>query len=261
MKTTLNTSLISINTRILPDEEIKKLIRIAQQDDSPKANQAIEEILNTNVRLILNCIQKIYTTEDIDDLFQVGCIGLIKAIKNFDFTYDVKFNTYAVPAITNEIRRYLRTAPIIHVNHHIRENGASIQKAISTLTQTLNREPTLDEIAEAVDMPTAQVQTTLHTLMCSNPLSLDEPIKPNKGDFEPELADTIESTYTEQDMIVYISLQQAMEKLTDQERRIIYLLATLGLKQKEAAHIMGVSQAHVSRIYNTAIRKIKKEIL
>lgn len=77
MKTTLNTSLISINTRILPDEEIKKLIRIAQQDDSPKANQAIEEILNTNVRLILNCIQKIYTTEDIDDLFQVGCIGLI----------------------------------------------------------------------------------------------------------------------------------------------------------------------------------------
>ncbi len=220
---------------------------------------ARDELIKGNLRLVLSVIQSFACRgENPDDLFQVGCIGLIKAVDNFDLSLDVKFSTYAVPMILGEIRRYLRDNNSIRVSRSLRDLAYKALQAREALSSRLSREPTVDEIAAETGCPRGDVVTALEAI--ADPVSLYEPVYSDGGDSIYVLDQIPDTINTDENWLTGIALNEAISHLTDREKRILLLRFYRGRTQTEVSDEIGISQAQVSRLEKGALEKIKKEL-
>ncbi|PAB58837.1 RNA polymerase sporulation sigma factor SigG [Anaeromicrobium sediminis] len=247
-----------VNTSKLPvltNNEMKKLFgRIHAGDLSAR-----EEFIRGNLRLVLSVIQRFNNRgEHVDDLFQVGCIGLIKAIDNFDLSHNVRFSTYAVPMIIGEIRRYLRDNNSIRVSRSLRDTA---YKALQVRDQLINKnakEPTVTEIARVLDMPREDVVFALDAIQ--DPISLFEPIYHDSGDAIFVMDQVSDEKSEDEIWLEGIALREALRKLNNREKHILTLRFFEGRTQMEVADEIGISQAQVSRLEKTALKHMKKYI-
>ncbi len=221
---------------------------------------ARNELITGNLRLVLSVVQKFSNRgENMDDLFQVGCLGLMKAIDRFDLTLQVQFSTYAVPMIIGEIRRYLRDNSSIRISRSLRDNA---YKALAVKEKYLSenqREPSMDEIAKSIGLPREEVVFALDAI--SDPVSLYEPVF-SDGNGEPlYVMDQVRDTKnTDESWLERLSINDAVKKLSPRDRKILSLRFYNGKTQMEVAREIGISQAQVSRLEKTALEKIKQEI-
>lgn len=219
---------------------------------------AREELINGNLRLVLSVIQRFAGRgESPDDLFQVGCIGLIKAIDNFDITQPVKFSTYAVPMIQGELRRYLRDNSPIRVSRSIRDLAYRAMQARERLTAKSGKEPTIEEIAKEIGAERPEVVIALEAI--SEPISLYEPVFSESGDTIYVL-DQLGDHNDDDNWLDEISLKEAIRQLGPREKHILNLRFFRGKTQVEVAKEIGISQAQVSRLEKGALQKIKNRI-
>ena len=247
-----------VNTAKLPilknDEKQALFERILQGDKAAR-----QEYIYGNLRLVLSVIQRFSNRgENIDDVFQVGCIGLIKAIDNFDLSHGVKFSTYAVPMIIGEIRRYLRDNNSIRVSRSLRDIAYKALMAKEKLINQNSKEPTIEEIAKELGIDRADVVFALDAIQ--EPVSLFEPVYNDGADalfVMDQVADTknIDTTWLEN-----ISLSEAMKRLNDREAHILTLRFFEGKTQMEVSEEIGISQAQVSRLEKNALKNMKKYI-
>ena len=250
--------LCGINTAQIPvldNREMRELFtRLENGDTSVK-----EQLINGNLKLVLSIVQRFVNRADnMDDLFQIGCIGLIKAVDHFDLSHGVRFSTYAVPMIMGEIKRYLRDNQMIRVSRGTRENAVRILKEKERLTHRWQREPTMTELAEAMKMPEKEVSECLEALQ--SVASLFDPVYNNDGD-AMELIDQIRDEHNETDKISSIlSLRQGMKKLSRKEHEVIRKRYYQGQTQTEIARELGISQAQVSRLEKSALGVLKKSL-
>ncbi len=220
--------------------------------------QAREDLINGNLRLVLSVIQRFSGRgENADDLFQVGCIGLIKAIDNFDITQPVKFSTYAVPMIQGELRRYLRDNTPVRVSRSIRDLAYRAMMAKEQLTAKYGNEPTVEAVAKEIGVSRQEVVIALEAI--SEPISLYEPVFSESGDTIYVL-DQIGDHNDDDNWLDEISLKEAMHQLGQREKRILGLRFFRGKTQIEVAKEIGISQAQVSRLEKGALQKIKNRI-
>jgi RNA polymerase sporulation-specific sigma factor len=258
MKMALNkVEICGVNTTKLPilkPEEKAELWDRLQNGDIQARNQYIYG----NLRLVLSVIQRFSGRgENADDLFQVGCIGLIKAINNFDTSHNVKFSTYAVPMIIGEIRRYLRDYNSIRVSRSIRDTAYKALQAKERLTSEKNREPTVEEIAKELNVKKEDIILALDAIQ--DPVSLFEPVYHDGGSDALFVMDQVsDSKNTDISWIENIVLSEAMNKLSDREKHIIELRFFEGRTQMEVADEIGISQAQVSRLEKNALKNMKK---
>ena len=233
-----------INTsklKVLKNEEMLELMKRMRQGD----DRAREQLIEGNLRLVLSVIQKfVGRGENPDDLFQVGCIGLLKAVKNFDETKMVRFSTYGVPMIAGEIRRYLRDNSSIRVSRSVRDTAYRVLQCKEKMISEQQKEPTMEEIAEKLEIPVEDVIFAMDAITA--PVSLFEPVYSDGGD-----------PLTVMDQI---DLREAVGKLSDREKRILALRFFDGKTQMEVASEVGISQAQVSRLEKTALGAIRKSI-
>ncbi len=238
---------------VLKNEEMRKLFRNLQAGD----RSAREKLVKGNLRLVLSVIQRFNNRgENVDDLFQVGCIGLMKAIDNFDLSQNVKFSTYAVPMIIGEIRRYLRDNNPIRVSRSLRDIAYKALQVRDTLTNRHSREPTVQEISNVLNVPKEDVVFALDAIQ--DPVSLFEPVYQDGGDpifVMDQLSDekSKDVHWDEQ-----IALKEAMERLNDREKMILSMRFFEGKTQMEVADEIGISQAQVSRLEKAAIHQMNK---
>lgn len=248
-----------INTaelKVLSAEESRSLLLKAKHGD----DAARDALIRGNLRLVLSVIQRFAGRgENMDDLFQVGCIGLIKAIQNFDTSLDVRFSTYGVPMIAGEIRRYLRDNSPIRVPRSTRDTAFRVLQEKEVLTSSLGREPTIDEIAKALSLQRQEVVFALDAI--SDPVSLYEPIYNDGGENLCVMDQLGDNKNTDERWLEQIALHSAISTLGVRERRILSLRFYDGRTQAEVAKEIGISQAQVSRLEKSAIHKIKKEIV
>ncbi len=247
-----------VNTSELPvltNSHMRKLFDKIKQGD----NGAREEFIQGNLRLVLSVIQRFNNRgEHVDDLFQVGCIGLIKAIDNFDLSQNVRFSTYAVPMIIGEIRRYLRDNNAIRVSRSLRDTA---YKALQVRDQLINKngkEPTITEIAEQLNVPREEIVFALDAIQ--DPVSLFEPIYHDSGDAIFVMDQVSDEKSEDETWIDSIALNEAMRRLNDREKLILSLRFFDGRTQMEVADEIGISQAQVSRLEKTALKHMKKYI-
>lgn len=244
-----------VNTAKLPllsDAEKDALFDRIEQGDMA----AREAFIKGNLRLVLSVIQRFSNSnENPDDLFQVGCIGLIKAIDNFDRSLDVKFSTYAVPMILGECRRYLRDNNSIRVSRSLRDIAYKAIYAKDALLKKLDREPTIDEIAKEIDFTPEEIANALDAI--STPVSLYEPVFQEGGDTLYIVDQLSDKKNKEETWIENISLKEAMKKLNEREYNILKLRFFEGKTQTEVASEISISQAQVSRIEKSAIKSLK----
>ena len=244
-----------VNTAKLPlltDEEKDALFDRMEQGDMA----ARETFIKGNLRLVLSVIQRFSNSnENPDDLFQVGCIGLIKAIDNFDRSLDVKFSTYAVPMILGECRRYLRDNNSIRVSRSLRDIAYKSIYAKDALLKKLDREPTIDEIAKEIDITPEEIVSALDAI--STPVSLYEPVYQEGGDTLYIVDQLSDKKNREENWVEDISLKEAMKKLNEREYNILKLRFFEGKTQTEVASEISISQAQVSRIEKNAIKSLK----
>lgn len=239
---------------VLRESEKMSLLKKYREGDK----QAREQLINGNLRLVLSVIQRFTSRgENPDDLFQVGCIGLMKAIDNFDVSQNVRFSTYAVPMISGELRRYLRDNNPIRVSRSLRDLAYKAMQAKEKLTGENQKEPTVDEIAKEIDCRRADVVLALESI--SDPVSLYEPVYSDSGDTLYVL-DQIGDMSDDSDWIEELSLREAINLLMPREKNILYLRFFLGKTQVEVANEIGISQAQVSRIEKSALSRIKGEV-
>ncbi len=237
--------------KVLKEKEKMELLKRAKEGDT----KAREELINGNLRLVLSVIQRFLNRgENPDDLFQVGCIGLIKAIDNFDIAHEVRFSTYAVPMIIGEIRRHLRDNNSVRVSRSMRDTAYKAIQAKEKLSNEMQREPTVEEIAKELDMKKEAVVLALEAIV--EPVSLYEPVYNDGGD-AIYVMDQIGDNNTADSWIDEILLKQAIENLSDREKRILNLRFMLGKTQTEVAKEVGISQAQVSRLEKGVLKKIK----
>lgn len=240
--------------KVLSENEKIRLLKLAQNGDT----KAREELINGNLRLVLSAIQKFAARgEAPDDLFQVGCIGLIKAIDRFNLDIDVRFSTYAVPMILGELRRYLRDNGQLRVARSIRDTAYHAMQARERLQMELQREPTVEEIAKALNKPKEEIVLALESVV--DPISLSEPIYSDGGDtiyVEDQLGDNS----NDKNWLDEIAMKEAIQNLSDREKRIVSLRFLKGKTQMEVAQEVGISQAQVSRLEKGALDKIKDAI-
>lgn len=252
-----------INTaklKTLSDSEKKDLLVLARQGDK-KARQAL---IDGNLRLVLSIIQRFNGRgENLDDLFQVGCIGLIKAVDNFNTELDVKFSTYAVPMIIGEVRRYLRDNNTLRVSRSLRDMAYKALQARDRLTRTLSREPTIDDIVEELkkageEHTKEEVTEALEAIV--EPVSLFEPVysDASSGDAVYIMDQISDLSCCDDALLEGISLSEALKHLTDRERKIIDMRFFRGKTQMEIAAEIGISQAQVSRLEKAALERMKK---
>ena len=244
-----------VNTSRLPllknDEKDELFSKILEGD-----SKAREKYIKGNLRLVLSIIQRFSnSTEDIDDLFQIGCIGLMKAIDHFDITQNVKFSTYAVPMIIGEIRRYLRDNNSIRVSRSIRDTAYKAVYAKENLRKTMDREPTIEEIAKAVELAPEEVLYALDAIQ--NPVSLYEPVYSEGGDALYVMDQISDKKNKEENWVESIALRDAMSRLSDRERRIINMRFYEGKTQMEVADEICISQAQVSRLEKNALKAMR----
>ncbi len=238
--------------KVLKEKEKTELLKKIRQGEKG----ARDELINGNLRLVLSVIQRFSNRgENMDDLFQVGCIGLMKAIDNFDVTQNVRFSTYAVPMIIGEIRRYLRDNNSIRVSRSIKDTAYKAMKAKEELINKYQKEPTICEIAKAIDMPETEVVIALESIV--DPLSLYEPVFSDGGDMVYVL-DQIGDDASADSWLDEISIKEAIAKLDEREKKILTLRFMAGMTQTEVSNEIGISQAQVSRLEKCAIEKIHR---
>ena len=241
--------------KLLSNEEKRELLIRAKNGD----DKAREKLINGNLKLVLSVIQSFGGRgENPDDLFQVGCIGLIKAVDNFDISLDVKFSTYAVPMILGEIRRYLRDNNSIRVSRSLRDLAYKALQARERLSAKLSREPTNAEIANELGRTENEVVNALDSI--DDPISLYEPIYTDNGDSVYVLDQIKDDKNTDDQWLDEIAISQAIGKLSERERRILSLRFYNGRTQTEVSDEIGISQAQVSRLEKSALEKIKHEL-
>lgn len=250
--------LSGVNTSKLPllkNTEMRSLIAAAQAGDAA----AREKLINGNLRLVLSVIQKFSGRgESMDDLFQVGCIGLIKAIDCFDLNQNVQFSTYGVPMISGELRRFLRDHGAVRVSRSMRDTAYKVLQVKERLTSELGREPDVDRIAKELQLKRSEVVFALDAIC--DPVSLYEPVYSDSGESVCVMDQIGDSKNTDEQWLEQIALSEAMSHLSEREKRILALRFYRGKTQMEVAKAIGISQAQVSRLEKNAISKIKKEI-
>ena len=212
-----------------------------------------------NLRLVLSVIQRFTNRgEMVDDLFQVGCIGLIKSIDNFDLSQNVRFSTYAVPMIIGELRRYLRDNSAIRVSRSMRDTAYRAMQAKERFMNANQREPTIDELAKEMDLPREDIVFALDAIV--EPVSLYEPLYSDSGDAVCVMDQVRDTSNTDESWLEKIALRDAMERLSEREKRILALRFFEGRTQTEVAAEVGISQAQISRLEKAALERIKKQI-
>ena len=247
-----------VNTSRLPvlkNEETMELLRKAKQGDM----QAREKLIAGNLRLVLSVIQRFANRgENADDLFQVGCIGLIKAIDNFNTDLDVKFSTYGVPMIVGEIRRYLRDNSTMRVSRAMRDTAYKVLQAKEAYMAKHQKEPTVEEIARELGIRREEVVFALDAIL--EPVSLYEPVYSDSGDTVCVMDQVKDSRNNDEMWVERIALKEAVGHLTDRERKILSMRFFQGKTQMEVSAEIGISQAQVSRLEKHALRQIRKEL-
>ncbi len=234
-------------------KESEKMELLKKMHDGDKT--ARDKLVNGNLRLVLSVIQRFVNRgENLDDLFQVGTIGLMKAIDNFDISQNVRFSTYAVPMIVGEVRRYLRDNNALRVSRSMRDTAYHAMQVKEQLQTKLNRDPTMEEIAEALDLPVAEVVVALEAIV--EPVSLYEPVYSDGGD-TIYVMDQVGSLDSDSDWLDEITIKETIRNLSPREKKILALRFMDGKTQTEVATEIGISQAQVSRLEKGAIRKIK----
>lgn len=247
-----------VNTSKLPSltsAETDELLRRAQNGDSA----AREKLVEGNLRLVLSVIQRFAGRgENADDLFQVGCVGLLKAIDNFDVNLNLRFSTYGVPMILGEIRRYLRDNSAIRVSRSMRDTAYHVLQAREKLQRDSQREPSIEQIAKELDIPREEVVFALDAIV--DPVSLFEPVYSDAGDTVCVMDQVRDTKNTAEDWLEHIALKEAMAQLSEREQHILALRFADGKTQMEVSEEIGISQAQVSRLEKNAIKFIRKEI-
>ena len=248
----VNTSRLNVLNQV----EMDTLLRRAREGDKA----AREKLIEGNLRLVLSVIQRFDKRGECpDDLFQVGCIGLIKAISNFDPDKQVRFSTYGVPMIAGEVRRYLRDNSAIRVSRSIRDVAYRVLQCKEAQTLRLGREPTLEEISKELDIPPEDVSQALDAV-CA-PVSLYDPVYSDGGDPLTVMDQVRDSKNTEDSWMEHIALQNAFRALGDREKQILSLRFYDGKTQMEVAGTLGISQAQVSRLEKGAINTMRKSVV
>ena len=246
-----------VNTSKLPvlkEKEKIELLKKSRQGDK----QAMEELISGNLRLVLSVVQKFSNRgENPDDLFQVGCIGLMKAIDNFNPELDVRFSTYGVPMIVGEIRRFLRDNNAIRVSRSMRDMAYRAMQAKENFIHEFGREPTIEEIAKKLDCKKEEVVLALESVV--DPVSLYEPVYSDGGD-TIFVMDQVGNSNDDRDWLEEISLRDAIRSLGEREKKILTLRFLAGRTQTEVAQEIGISQAQVSRLEKSALERIKGQM-
>ena len=241
--------------KVLNDAEKHELLLKAKQGDS----RARDELINGNLRLVLSIIQRFSNrNENADDLFQVGCIGLIKAIDNFNIELEVKFSTYAVPMIIGELRRFLRDNNSIRVSRSMRDLAYKALQAREELTNETLSEPTIEAIAKRINEKKEDIVIALEAI--TEPVSLYEPVYNDSGDTLYIIDQLRDSSSDDEMWVEDIALKEAIKHLDEREKRIIDMRFFAGKTQSEVANEIGISQAQVSRLEKGALLQIRKQI-
>lgn len=244
--------------KLLSENKKRELLQIIQNGTPAEKKRARDEMINGNLRLVLSVIQRfVGRGENPDDLFQVGVIGLIKAIDNFDPKQEVRFSTYGVPMIIGEIRRYLRDNNAVRVSRSMRDTAYRAMQIKEQLTVRNNREPTVEEIAKLMHLPKENVVLALEAVV--EPVSLYEPVFTDGND-TVYVMDQIGDNSDDSTWLEELALKEAISNLSDREKRILTLRFFRGKTQMEVAGDIGISQAQVSRIEKNALNRIKKNL-
>lgn len=247
-----------VNTSELPllseKQKTELMLKIKSGDEGAR-----QEFINGNLRLVLSVIKRFSNRdENADDLFQIGCIGLIKAVDNFDLSHNVKFSTYAVPMIIGELRRYLRDNTPIRVSRSLRDIAYKTLKAKEDYINIHSKEPTVEELSKILDIPKEDIVFSLEAIQ--DPVSLFEPAY-NDGTDTLFIMDQLkDNKNTDESWLEEIALKEAMTRLSDREKHIVNLRFFLGRTQMEVAEEIGISQAQVSRLEKNALERMKKYI-
>ena len=247
-----------VNTATLPkvtNEELERLMKRIKQGDE----LARDEFIIANLRLVLSVVQRFGgKKEKADDMFQVGCVGLLKAIDNFDVSLNVKFSTYAVPMIIGEIRRYLRDNNSIRVSRSLRDTAYKVLQTRERLTKENNEEPTLEEIAKELDIPLKDITFSLDAI--SDTISLNEPVFSDGNEAVTVVDQVVDYKNSDDNFVEKLALKDALSKLADREKEILTLRYFIGKTQMEVSNEVGISQAQVSRLEKNALDFIKKHL-
>lgn len=246
----------NVNTsklQLLTQKETKELFYKMNNGDK----EAREKLINGNLRLVLSVIQRFCGRgENADDLFQVGCVGLIKAMDNFDTSLDIQLSTYAVPMIIGEIRRYLRDNNMVRVSRSVRDLAYKVLQVKEKISREKGREPTIEEIAKELEVEKEEIVLSLDAIQ--DPVSLQEPVYNDGADSLYIMDQVKDKKNTDENWAENITMNEALKKLNDKERMIIDKRFFLGRTQMEVAEEIGISQAQVSRLEKTAIDHIKR---
>lgn len=237
---------------LLKEKEKEELLkRVKSGDDTAR-----DKLINGNLRLVLSVIQRFTGRgENLDDLFQVGCIGLIKSIDNFDITQNVRFSTYAVPMIIGEIRRYLRDNNSVRVTRSIKDTAYKAMQVKERLTSKNQKEPTVQEIAKELEIPVEDVVIALESIV--SPISLYDPVYSDGGDTIYVL-DQVGDNNDDRNWLDEIALKEAIKNLSEREKHILSLRFMQGKTQMEVSEEIGISQAQVSRLEKSALQRIRQ---
>lgn len=250
-----------VNTARLPvlsEKRKQELLKIIKEGTPEEIKNAREEMINGNLRLVLSVVSRFSGRgENPDDLFQVGCIGLIKAIDNFDCSMDVRFSTYGVPMIIGEVKRHLRDHSSVRVSRSLRDIAYKAMQAKEQFLTSHDREPTIEEVAKMIDTPKESVVIALEAIV--EPVSLYEPVY-SDGTDTIYVMDQIGDTNDDRSWLEEIALKEAVGSLGEREKKILALRYMKGRTQMEVAEDIGISQAQVSRLEKAALKKIKKEL-
>ena len=243
------------NIKVLSNEEMKNLFEKMKSGDE----KAREELINGNLKLVLSILKKYNNrTDNMDDLFQIGTVGLIKAINNFDLSYDVKFSTYAVPMILGEVKRYLRDSNRIRVARSVKDLAYRILKAKEELTSKNEKEPTIKQLAQLLNVSEYEICNAIDSM--KDTVSIFEPVYSDGGDpiyLFDQLEDKKGNVYPKETIL---ALKEALKKIKDKERLILLKRFVIGKTQMELAEELGISQAQISRLEHLGIMNIKKLI-
>lgn len=242
------------NIEVLSQEEMEELFQKAQNGDT----LARERLINGNLKLVLSILKRFNKKdENMDDLFQVGCVGLVKAIDNFDLSYGVKFSTYCVPMVLGEVRRYLRDNNSIRISRSIKDIAYKVIKLKDELTVKNGVEPTDKELADILEIEESDIVNALDALR--PPVSLFEPIYNDGGD-TIYLFDQVADNSTNQDLDLRLAVDKAIANLSEREQFILDQRFVIGKTQMEIAEEIGISQAQISRLEKSAIQRVRKQL-
>ena len=242
--------------KVLSQEEMNVLLRRARQGDQ----EAREKLIEGNLRLVLSVVGRFEKRGECpDDLFQVGCIGLIKATSNFDPDKQVRFSTYGVPMIAGEVRRYLRDNSAIRVSRSLRDVAYRVLQCKEAMTTTMGREPTLEELSRELSLKEEEVSEALDAV-CA-PVSLYDPVYADGGDPLTVMDQVRDTKNTEGNWMEHIALKEAFQALGQREKQILSMRFYDGKTQMEVAGLVGISQAQVSRLEKNAISAMRKSVM